>query len=189
MSLASLWAMALAAAAARVLPHASHRRLVSLGVLAVAFGLGSAAVAGAGDPTLAAAGPVSRAIDGGFVIAGALLLIWTGIRAWSMSKAVPHGGVQPRLAAAVLIVIAMLLGWLARGLMVTAGIGADAAAAVVLSLGAGLASLIEIVSRRWPPRSDARTPTAAAPARWTRHSSSPIAITLDRAKCVEVKWM
>lgn len=149
----SVWAIAVVATAASTLPSSPKRRLAAFGLLAVAFGLGSAAVAGGGDLTLAAAGPVSRAIDGGFVIAGALLIVWAGILAWVSSRA----------AAAVIGASGVLIGWLARGLLVPAGIGADVAAAGVLAIGAALVALAGVVSRRWPPRAVSNPGSGSVP--------------------------
>lgn len=168
MSLASLWTVALAAAASHALARTGLRRLAALGLLAVAFGLASAAVEGRADPTLGGAGSTSRAIDGGFVIAGAMLVAWAGVRALSASRGAPDGGRLPRLAAGVLIVASMLLGWTSRGLIVPAGVGADVAAAAVLVVGGVLTSLVGIAARRRPPRIQPNTPAAAAPARGSR---------------------
>ena len=131
---------------------------MEFGLLAVAFGLGSAAVAGAGDPTLAGAGSVSRAVDGGFVIAGALLIVWSGVQAWIASRG----------AAVLLVALGMLLGWLARGLLAPASLGAGAAAAVVLAFGAALSRLVGIASSRRLRRNVPDMPAGSAP---RRHAS------------------
>ena len=167
MSLASLCAVALAAAAARALRR-ELRGFVALGLLAVAFGLASAAVAGAVDPTLGGARSISRSIDAGFVIAGALLVTWAAVRALFTPRTAPGRSVHPRLAAAVLAATAMLLGWLARELIVPAGISADVAAAAVLLTGAALTSVIGIVSRRRPSGIPPTPCEGGAPTPWSR---------------------
>jgi hypothetical protein len=98
-------------------------------------------------------------------MAGALLMIWAGMRQWAArSGAVETGAaLRPRIAGAVLIALVLLLGWLARGLIVRAGAAAGVAAVVVLAAGAGLVALVRAAAQATAAARATATGRAAPP--------------------------
>lgn len=157
---ASLLAIALAGALAATLPTPLPRRLTALGLLALAFGLSSAGIARGNNPMPGGPGSLSLAIDAGFVVAGFVLLAWGGMRA--------------RGAGLVLVVLAMLLGWLNRGLILSAGVGAAGVAGAImltgLAAGAGVGAAMlrrrrarptTVLQQSWPPHTRNRRVLAA----------------------------
>ena len=118
---AGLLAIALAGALTATLPTPLPRRLTALGLLALAFGLSSAGIARGNNPMPGGPGSLSLAIDAGFAVAGIVLIAWGGIRA--------------RGAGLVLVALAMLLGWLNRGLILSAGVGAAGVAGGIMLAG------------------------------------------------------
>lgn len=151
----------IAAAAAAALAREADRRRIAGGILCTAFGAGSAAVAADRAGSVAGSGSVSLAVDGGFAVAGALLLLAAGFAAWS-------GPARQRAPAALVVAVAVLLGWLSRALIGAAGLPADLAAAVILALGFGSSRAI-----RWATRGRSPRPGLSSPLRPASRSGVP----------------
>jgi hypothetical protein len=130
---ASAVALAAAGAASATIPARRHRSAALLGLLAGAFGLASAAVAARASTPPSALEPTSLAIDAGCVTAGVLLVLWAAVRSW---MALPPRVIGPVALAAS----AVVLGWLARGLILAAGWTALLAALPIACLVIGLAA-------------------------------------------------
>lgn len=197
MPTASLLAIALAGALTATLPTPRPRRLTALGLVALAFGLSSAGIARGNNPAPVGPGSLSLAIDAGFAVAGIVLLAWGGIRA--------------RGVGTVLAVLAMLLGWLTRGLILAAGVGAAGVAAAIMLAGTGAAALARgrahpaaALERSWPPHTrNRRLLTAvgallaiAAPTAWlviggallAAGAVSLVLLTITAAGLVPALW-